>query len=244
MFEQWNEGPLNSYLIEISAKVLGKKEEDGGCLIDKILDVAEQKGTGKWTVAESVERGVYIPSIYEAQMARIFSTKKEERTYGAAHLKYSSNEAPGLRTEEMEKALLLSMILAYSQGFELISKAAEEENWNIDLAGLAAVWKDGCIIRSALLGRIEQAEELSGKPLILSAAFSDIGTLEGSLRKMAAAAVLSGMPLPCIQASLQYYDYYRSDQMPVNFIQALRDYFGAHTYMRCDREGHFHTEWE
>ena len=110
-------------------------------------------------------------------MARIFSTKKEERTYGAAHLKYSSNEAPGLRTEEMEKALLLSMILAYSQGFELISKAAEEENWNIDLAGLAAVWKDGCIIRSALLGRIEQAEELSGKPLILSAAFSDIGTL-------------------------------------------------------------------
>ena len=220
VFEQWNEGPLNSYLIEISAKVLGKK------------------------VAESVERGVYIPSIYEAQMARIFSTKKEERTYGAAHLKYSSNEAPGLRTEEMEKALLLSMILAYSQGFELISKAAEEENWNIDLAGLAAVWKDGCIIRSALLGRIEQAEELSGKPLILSAAFSDIGTLEGSLRKMAAAAVLSGMPLPCIQASLQYYDYYRSDQMPVNFIQALRDYFGAHTYMRCDREGHFHTEWE
>ena len=144
----------------------------------------------------------------------------------------------------MEKALLLSMILAYSQGFELISKAAEEENWNIDLAGLAAVWKDGCIIRSALLGRIEQAEELSGRPLILSAAFSDIGTLEGSLRKMAAAAVLSGMPLPCIQASLQYYDYYRSDQMPVNFIQALRDYFGAHTYMRCDREGHFHTEWE
>ena len=244
VFEQWNEGPLNSYLIEISAKVLGKKEEDGGCLIDKILDVAEQKGTGKWTVAESVERGIYIPSIYEAQMARIFSTKKEERTYGAAHLKYSSNEAPGLRTEEMEKALLLSMILAYSQGFELISKAAEEENWNIDLAGLAAVWKDGCIIRSALLGRIEQAEELSGKPLILSAAFSDIGTLEGSLRKMAAAAVLSGMPLPCIQASLQYYDYYRSDQMPVNFIQALRDYFGAHTYMRCDREGHFHTEWE
>lgn len=158
--------------------------------------MAKQKGTGKWTVAESVERGVYIPSIYEAQMARIFSTKKEERTYGAAHLKYSSNEAPGLRTEEMEKALLLSMILAYSQGFELISKAAEEENWNIDLAGLAAVWKDGCIIRSALLGRIEQAEELSGKPLILSAAFSDIGTLEGSLRKMGGGGRFVGHAAP------------------------------------------------
>ena len=244
VFEQWNRGPLNSYLIEISAKILRKKDEDGSCLVEKILDVAEQKGTGKWTVTESVERDVYIPSIYEAQMARVFSGRKTERTYGAETLSYGVRKTPELSVEEMEEALLLAMILAYSQGFELIAKAAVEEGWKIDLAGLAAVWKDGCIIRSALLGRIEQAEDIARKPLILSSVFSDTGALEGSLRKMAEASVVSGVPLPCIQASLHYYDYYRAGQMPVNFIQALRDCFGAHTYMRCDREGRFHTEWE
>lgn len=244
VFEEWNKGELNSYLIEISAKVLKKKAEDGTWMIDKILDVAEQKGTGKWTVEESVERGVYIPTIYEAQMARVFSSKKEERMSGSAQLKFHSCELPQTEIKEMEQALLMAVIMAYSQGFELIAKAAEEENWNIDLASLASVWKDGCIIRSALLERIEKVRDLACRPMILAPEFADAGTLEKSLRKAAAASVLSGIPLPCLQASLNYYDYYRSGQMPVNFIQALRDYFGAHTYMRNDREGHFHTDWE
>lgn len=244
VFEQWNKGPLNSYLIEVSAKILQKKAEDETSLIDKILDVAEQKGTGRWAVAESVERGVYIPSIYEAQMARVFSAKKEERAYGAKNLKYSSWKVPEIGAEEIEEALLLAMILAYSQGFELIAKAAEEEGWSIDPAGLAAVWKDGCIIRSALLGRIERVKDIGRRPLLLAEEFSDACSLEKSLRNLASSAVLAGVPLPGLQSALLYYDYYRSSNMPMNFIQALRDCFGAHTYMRNDKEGYFHTDWD
>ncbi len=242
-FEKWNRGKLNSYLIEISSKVL-KKTEGGTPLIDLILDVAEQKGTGRWTVAESVERGVYIPAVYEAQMARVFSGKVEERKEGAKCLPLSPMEIPELSEEELENALLLSVILAYSQGFELIKKAAEEEGWKIDLQSLAGLWNDGCIIRSALLEQIEKTEELTEKPLLLSEEFSYIGGLEIALRKTVSASVLSGIAMPCFCASLNYYDYYRMESMPVNFIQALRDCFGSHTYMRRDRKGHFHTVWD
>lgn len=244
IFKKWNQRKLNSYLIEISSKIIGKKEEDGTPLIDCILDVAKQKGTGRWTVAESVERGVYIPAVYEAQMARVFSEKVKERKEGAACLGFTPAKLPKVSEEELENALLLSMILAYSQGFELIKKASEEEGWHIDLQALAGLWEDGCIIRSALLEQIEKAGDLREKPLLLSKEFSYIGGLESDLRKTAVASIISGIAMPCFQASLHYYDYYRTGRMPVNFIQALRDCFGAHTYMRHDRTGYFHTEWE
>lgn len=244
IFKKWNEGSLNSYLMEISTRVLEKKEKDGTFLVDHILDVAEQKGTGKWTVTESIERGVYAPSIYEAQAARIFSGKKEERKIGHGKLAFHSLILPEVTPDELGEALLLACVIAYSQGLELISKASEDEKWNIDLSRLVAIWKNGCIIRSRLLNEIEKAECSENRALILSEIFEHYGDLEGSLRKMAVSAVAHGLPVPGFTSSLNYYDYYRSERMPMNFIQALRDCFGSHTYMREDKEGHFHTDWE
>ena len=244
IFEGWNQGALNSYLMEISALVLGKRDQDGESLIDKILDVAEQKGTGKWTILEAVERGVYIPSIYEAQAVRTFSAKRAERLRGAGQLALHAVKAEALQEEDIKNALLLSIILCYSQGFELIMKASDEEGWGIVPSNLAAVWKSGCIIRSRLLEEIERVEDLYKNPLLLSKEFFFISGLEKSLRKVSVSAAASGMPMSGFRSALQYYDYYRAGQMPVNFIQALRDCFGAHTYMRNDREGHFHTKWQ
>ncbi|WP_125141266.1 NADP-dependent phosphogluconate dehydrogenase [Clostridium transplantifaecale] len=244
IFKKWNEGSLNSYLMEISIRVLEKKEKDGTFLIDHILDVAEQKGTGKWTVTESVERGVYTPSIYEAQAARIFSGKKEEREKGKRKLVFHSLAFPEVTPDELGKALLMACVIAYSQGFELISKTSADEKWGIDLSSLVAIWKNGCIIRSRLLNEIEKVEYSENRALILSEIFEQYGDLEGSLRKMTVSAVAHGLPVPGFTSSLNYYDYYRSERMPMNFIQALRDCFGSHTYMREDKEGCFHTDWE
>lgn len=243
-FLKWNNGKLNSYLTEISALVLGKYDEDGSLLIDKILDIAEQKGTGKWTVTEGIERGVYIPTIYEAQAARVFSTRKNERVMGAERLACHPLSVIGIKIDELEEALLLAVIIAYSQGLELIAKASEEEMWNVSFSDLAGVWEAGCIIRSRLLEEIEAVPILKELPLILSDEFSYINELEASLRKVAALGMASGQPVPAFGSAMNYYDYYRTRQMPVNFIQALRDCFGAHTYMRTDKEGHFHTKWE
>lgn len=244
IFESWNTGALNSYLMEISSHVLAKNDEDGESLIDKILDVAEQKGTGKWTILEAIERDVYVPSIYEAQAVRSFSGKKAERLRGAKQLSLHTLMSEELQDEDLKNALLISTILCYSQGFELITKASKEEGWEIATTKLASVWKSGCIIRSRLLEDIESAGDLGEKPLILSEKLSYISALEPSLRRVAKAAIGAGMPMSGYLAALEYYDYYRAEQMPVNFIQALRDCFGAHTYMRNDRDGHFHTKWE
>lgn len=244
IFKKWNEGSLNSYLMEISIRVLEKKEKDGTFLIDHILDVAEQKGTGKWTAAESVERGVYTPSIYEAQAARIFSGKKEEREKGKRKLAFHSLAFPEVTPDELGKALLMACVIAYSQGLELISKTSADEKWGIDLSSLVVIWKNGCIIRSRLLNEIEKVEYSENRSLILSEIFEQFGDLESSLRKMAVSAVAHGLPVPGFTSSLNYYDYYRSERMPTNFIQALRDCFGSHTYKREDKEGRFHTDWE
>lgn len=244
IFQNWNQGMLKSYLLEISILVLGKNDDDGEPLIDRILDVAGQKGTGKWTIIEAVERGVYIPSIYEAQAVRSFSQKKAERRAGAEQLTFHGSKTTDLQEEDLRKALLMSIILCYSQGFELIAKASQEEEWGIAPEKLASVWKSGCIIRSDLLEKIENAENLENIPLLFSTEFAFISDLENSLRKVAEAAVATGVPMSGYLAAMEYYDYYRADQMPVNFIQALRDCFGAHTYKRTDRPGDFHTEWE
>lgn len=253
VFAGWQKGELNSYLMELSVRVLEKKDEDGLPLIDKILDVAEQKGTGKWTITEAIDRGVYIPAIYEAQAIRTFSSNKELRSVGARILPFGKAEnmaaetaAEKNRTVEtavVEKALLLAIVIAYSQGFELIEKASVEEGWNIDCPALAKIWSNGCIIRSRLLGKIGAIQDLKQTVLILTEEMAGLCTFEKELRTFAADTVLYGMACPAFLACLSYYDSYRTDNMQVNFIQALRDCFGAHTYMREDKKGYFHSEW-
>jgi len=244
-FREWQKGRLASYLIDISIQVLEKQDEDGSPLLDKILDVAEQKGTGRWTILEGMERGVYLPTIYEAVSARDFSGRKELRSQGAGRLTASAGP---VSMEEPEKivgeALLLGMILCYSQGLELIVRAAGEEGWQLNLTALCDIWRDGCIIRSRLLEEIRQAAVSENTPLLLDERFSYIGELEPSLRQVCQTATEAGTSLPGFSSALHYYDYYRMEQMPVNFIQALRDCFGAHTYRRVDQEGYFHTKWE
>lgn len=244
-FEEWRKSRLDSYLIDISVSVLKKIDEDGTPLVENILDVAEQKGTGKWTLLESMERGVYIPTIYEAVSARNFSGKKQLRSLGKEILHTSAGP---VELQEAGKvlgdALLLGMILCYSQGLELIVKASLEEQWEIDVSILADVWRDGCIIRSSLLSEIKKVSVTEEHPLLLDSVFSYISELEPSLRKVNEMAIRAGVPLTGLASALHYYDYYRMEQMPVNFIQALRDCFGAHTYMRKDKSGHFHTQWE
>lgn len=242
-FEEWQEGALSSYLMEISARVLKKKEEDGGFLIDKILDVAEQKGTGKWTIMDAIDRDVYMPSVYDAQSLRAFSTNRDLRRMGFKRFAFSGKQVPKVGTGEIEKALLLGIVIAYSQGFELITKASREERWGIDPAALARVWSNGCIIRSHLLSMIENIPDLNKMPIIFSDSIEEARGFDGAMRNVVSASVWSGIAMPAFSASLQYYDSYRTGKMQVNFIQALRDCFGAHTYQREDQEGQFHTEW-
>ncbi len=244
-FESWQKGKLDSYLIDISIKVLKKDDSDGTPLVEKILDVAEQKGTGKWTLLESVNRGVYIPTIYEAVSARNFSGKKALRQLGSKCLLASARQVSLENPEEtLGNALLMGIILCYSQGFELIVRASGEEQWQIDLGALTDVWRDGCIIRSKLLGEIRRVAVTEEHPLLLDEVFSYMRELEPALREVNEKAVLAGTPLPGLASALHYYDYYRMERMPVNFIQALRDCFGAHTYRRVDAEGYVHTRWE
>lgn len=244
-FESWKKGKLDSYLLDISIQVLHKRDGGGGLLVDKILDVAGQKGTGKWTVLEGIERGVYLPTIYEAVSARVFSEKKRLRSAGKKVLESSGK---GIHMEKPAKvmgdALLLGILLCYSQGLELIVRAAEEEQWELDLEELLHVWENGCIIRSRLLGEICQARVTEGQPLLLDEIFAYRTELEPALREVNEKAVASGVALPGMASALHYYDYYRMEQMPVNFIQALRDCFGAHTYQRVDMPGTFHSRWE
>ena len=245
VFKGWQRTRLDSYLIDISVQVMEQYEGDGVPLIDRILDVAEQKGTGKWTLCEAIERGVYTPGIYESVLARSFSAKTEERLAGAAILNASARKMELNQAEEtLGDALLLAIALSYSQGMELIRKASDDNGWEIDLAALADLWKAGCIIRSSLLGDIKEAAKETAAPLILSVAFESLRKLEPSLRDIVVKAEDAGIAPTGFAAALHYYDYYRMKDMPVRFVQALRDCFGAHTYMRKDQEGHFHTDWQ
>lgn len=245
VFGEWQKTKLDSYLIDISVQVMERYEEDGTPLIDRILDVAEQKGTGKWTILEAIERGIYVPGIYEAVMARNFSGQVEERREGARLLKVTGidGESAGVR-KKLGDALLLAIALSYSQGMELIRKASDDNGWQIDQKVLADIWRDGCIIRSRLLSDIKAAaEEENAGPLILSEAYGEFRESESALRKIVTWADGAGMACTGFAAALHYYDYYHMRDMPVRFVQALRDCFGAHTYMRTDMPGHFHTEW-
>lgn len=243
LFETWEQGRLSSYLMEISVRVLNKKDEDGGLLLDRILDVAEQKGTGKWTVQDALERGVYIPTIYEAQAVRAFSANQKEREAGRERLSCHPLEISEVSVDEMEQAVRLAIIISYSQGLALIAAASRDEGWGINLPELIGTWKNGCIIRSRLLEEIEQVDSLDELPLLLAERMSEANGLEKALRKLVSAAAACGSVAPGFASALGYYDLYRAKLLPVSFIQALRDCFGAHTYRRTDQEGAFHSEW-
>ncbi|MDL2296226.1 NAD(P)-binding domain-containing protein, partial [Lachnospiraceae bacterium OttesenSCG-928-E19] len=242
-FEGWKRSGISSYIIDISVSVL-RKNENGKPLVEQILDVAGQKGTGRWTLEEGIQRGIYIPTIYEAVAARNFSLRKEERKKG--------NQILGTLQEKMEiefyqkvmgDALELGMLICYAQGFSLIEQASTDFEWNMELANLAVIWRKGCIIRSEMLSSIQKALQEESM-IIFSSQFKQIEELSKALRLCVGKANQAGMAMPGLASVMHYYDYYRMETLPIQFIQALRDCFGAHTYQRIDKEGDFHTNWE
>ena len=250
VFAEWNENELNSYLIEITRDILAVKE-NGEPLVEKILDTAGQKGTGKWTAISALNEGVPLTLIAEAVFARCLSAMKEQRVHASKILtgpEVVFNEKKEEFIDDLKKALYLSKIVSYAQGYELMKAAAITYGWNLNYGGIALMWRGGCIIRSAFLGKIKQAydndPEISN--LLLDPFFKQkADECQQSLRRVVAACVLNGVPVPAFAAALSYYDGYRSERLPANLLQAQRDYFGAHTYERIDRPRgeFFHTNW-
>ncbi len=253
IFRGWNQGPLASFLVEVTAKVLTvKAPRTDSALVDLIVDKAGQKGTGKWTVKIAAELGVAVPTIAAAVDARILSAAKEERVAAAAKLRGPSKKAisgdPERHLLAAHDALLAARICAYAQGLRLIETASNERNWKIDLAEIARIWKGGCIIRSALLDVIRGAYSARKRPpnlLMARDVARSLNKAHRGLRKIVAAAAGVGVAVPALSASLAYLDGYRTEHSPANLIQAQRDAFGAHTYERTDMpgQGPFHTEW-
>jgi 6-phosphogluconate dehydrogenase len=251
VFAEWNKGELDSYLIEITRDILAFKDTDGQPLVDKILDTAGQKGTGKWTVISSQELGIPITLMAEAVYARCVSALKEERVAAAKKLKGPKPMIKGDHPkiiEDIRQALYASKIISYAQGYQLMRAAAKEYNWNLNYGGIALMWRGGCIIRSAFLGKIKEAFEKNSKlsNLLLDPFFKKaIKTSQRSWRNVVAIAAKKGIPVPAFSTALAFYDAYRSERLPANLLQAQRDYFGAHTYERIDkpRGEFFHTNW-
>ncbi|MFN7035346.1 MAG: NADP-dependent phosphogluconate dehydrogenase [Bellilinea sp.] len=251
IFSQWNKGELRSFLIEITAKVLAKvDEETGQPLVDLILDEAEQKGTGKWTAQNALDIGAAVPTIDAAVYSRILSAMKAERVHASTIF---SHTAPALMASSDEliksvrEALYASKILSYAQGMAMLRLASAEYDYGLNLAELARIWRAGCIIRANLLNDITAAYQTTPdlQNLLLSSYFSEaVNRYQQSLRKVVMIAIEQGIAVPAMSASLAYFDAYRSERLPANLIQAQRDFFGAHTYRRLDREGVFHTRWE
>jgi 6-phosphogluconate dehydrogenase len=253
IFAEWNKGELNSYLIEITRDILAFKDTDGQPLVDKILDTAGQKGTGKWTVESSQNLGIPITLIAEAVYARCVSAMKEERVAAAKKLKGPKPTIKGDQKrfiEAIRQALYASKIVSYAQGYMLMRAAAKPEqyNWNLNNGGIALMWRGGCIIRSAFLGKIKEAFDKNPKlsNLLLDPFFKKaIKDCQRSWRNVVAMAAKKGIPVPAFSTALSFYDAYRSERLPANLLQAQRDYFGAHTYERVDkpRGEFFHTNW-
>ena len=248
-FADWNKGRLNSYLMDITVEILKKKAEDSSeALVDLILDKAGQKGTGRWTVQASLELGVPIPTIAAAVDARGLSALKESRVEGAKIFKKPEQpgEATQLPVECVEQALFSGKVIAYAQGMALIQESSRAYDWGLELDRIAKLWRGGCIIRAALLTEISAAYREAPDLTNLMFAQGLQGQLEQSLtglRRVVSASALSGIPVPGMSSALSYLESYTSARLPQNLIQAQRDYFGAHTYERIDREGVFHTEW-
>ncbi len=250
-FKKWNEGELNSYLIEITADILKFKEEDGSYLVDKILDTAGQKGTGKWTASVALDLGSPLTLIGEAVFSRYLSSIKDDRVEASKHLSGPSINFTGDKAKALDNihdALYASKMVSYAQGYTLLSDAAKEFDWNLNYGAIALMWRGGCIIRSAFLTKIKDAYDKNPdiKNLLLDPFFKEkiIKSQEG-WRGIVSTAIANGVPVPAMTSSLSYYDGYRNERLPANLLQAQRDYFGAHTYERIDknRGEFFHTEW-
>jgi len=251
IFREWNKGDLDSYLIEITADILAYQDEDGSPLVEKILDSAGQKGTGMWTAISSLEEGVPLTLIAEAVYSRCLSAMKDERVAASQVLTGPQANFSGDREafiEDIRQALYASKIVSYAQGYTLLRAAAESCGWDLNYGDIALMWRGGCIIRSAFLGDIKKAFDQNHglANLLLDPFFKDkVTAAQESWRRVCAAAMLNGIPVPAFTSALSYYDGYRTDRLPANLLQAQRDYFGAHTYERLDkaRGEFFHTNW-
>ena len=251
VFEGWNAGELDSFLIEITARVLRQVDQASGeALVEVILDQAEQKGTGRWTVQSALELGVPVTGITEAVFARVLSSQKTQRTAAAKVLAGPSGrvdaDRAGAFVDDVRDALYASKVVAYAQGFEQMAAASEANGWDVELGGLATIWRGGCIIRARFLDRIREAYAADPglRNLLFAEYFGDaVGQAQDAWRRVVATAVTLGVPTPAFASSLAYYDGFRRERGPANLLQAQRDFFGAHTYRRTDRPGSFHTLW-
>ncbi|MBU0926870.1 MAG: decarboxylating NADP(+)-dependent phosphogluconate dehydrogenase [Spirochaetes bacterium] len=258
-FADWNSGELNSYLVEITRDILAFKDGDGSPLVEAIMDSAGQKGTGKWTGLSSLELGVPVTLIGEAVYSRCLSAMKDERVVASRLLAGPEASGPGgslavatddraAFLEDLRRALLASKIVSYAQGYMLMREAAREAGWELNYGGIALMWRGGCIIRSAFLGKIKEA--FAKNPYLQNLLLDDyfrsvIERCQGSWRRVISKAVEAGVPVPALATALSFYDGYRCERLPANLLQAQRDYFGAHTYERLDkpRGEFFHTNW-
>ncbi|WP_339076290.1 6-phosphogluconate dehydrogenase, decarboxylating [Enterococcus sp. DIV2402] len=252
IFAEWNTGELDSFLIEITADILTRKDDlgTGKPIVDVILDAAGNKGTGKWTSQSALDLGVPLPLITESVFARYISAYKEERVQASNVLpKPAAYQFEGDKKEFVEKirqALYFSKIMSYAQGFAQLRSASKEYNWELPFGEIAKIWREGCIIRAQFLQKITDAydKEADLENLLLDDYFKDItANYQQAVRDVVALAVQAGVPVPTFSSAISYFDSYRSDRLPANLIQAQRDYFGAHTYERTDREGIFHYSW-
>jgi 6-phosphogluconate dehydrogenase len=251
VFKKWNQGPLDSYLIEITRDILAYKDEDGAPLVDKILDTAGQKGTGKWTSVASLDLGVPLTMISEAVFARCLSATKEDRVAASQVLHGPAPKLTGNKQEflnDLEKALYASKLVSYTQGYVLLKAAAAEFHWDLNYGGIALLWRGGCIIRSVFLGRIKEAFDRNPQlaNMLLDPFFKEtIEKSQEAWRRVLSTAVLNGIWAPAMATALSYFDGFRNSRLPANLLQAQRDYFGAHMYERIDkpRGQFFHTNW-
>jgi 6-phosphogluconate dehydrogenase len=251
IYNQWNKGKLESYLIEITRDILKFKDEDGQPLVEKILDVAEQKGTGKWTGISALDMGVPLTMVVEAVFGRALSSLKDERIRASKVLSGPKTLINGDKKaviDDLEQAVYASKIMSYTQGYMLFRAAAKEYGWNLNYGGIALMWRGGCIIRSAFLGKIKEAYDINPalENLLLAPYFTQqVVSAQAGWRRVVAKAVEAGIPTPAISSALSFFDGYRHDRLPANLLQAQRDYFGAHTYQRIDkpRGEYFHTNW-
>ncbi|HOG75881.1 MAG: decarboxylating NADP(+)-dependent phosphogluconate dehydrogenase [Candidatus Marinimicrobia bacterium] len=251
VFADWNEGDLKSYLIEITRDILAYKDEDGQPLVEKILDTAGQKGTGKWTVVASLDAGAPLTMIGEAVYARMLSAMKDERVAASKVLKGPQPEFKGDKQQfiaDLGQALYAAKIVSYAQGYVLMRMAAKDFGWHLNYGGIALMWRGGCIIRSIFLGKIKEAfdQNPSLSNLLLDPFFKEkIESSQNAWRRVIATAVTNGIWVPALASALNYFDGFRNSRLPANLLQAQRDYFGAHTYERIDkpRGEFFHTNW-
>ncbi len=248
-FTEWNEGELSSYLIDITKDIFTKKDEEGKFLVDVILDEAANKGTGKWTSQSSLDLGEPLSLITESVFARYISSLKDQRVAASKVLSGPQAQPAGDKAEFIEKvrrALYLGKIVSYAQGFSQLRAASDEYNWDLNYGEIAKIFRAGCIIRAQFLQKITDAyaQNAGIANLLLAPYFKQIADdYQQALRDVVAYAVQNGIPVPTFSAAIAYYDSYRSAVLPANLIQAQRDYFGAHTYKRTDKDGVFHTEW-